>query len=235
MTQAVPASLIAVAVTAAVGSYFSWRAGLLLWQPIIMFASGGMIGAPFGLYIARYFTQSMLLGGFALLAIIVGIIMWRKSITQPAESTVIRALPSNDNKEPICKLSADGKLSFTTPCAFVLMLAGLITGILSGLFGVGGGFLIVPALMMVIDLGIHRAVGASLMIISLIGISGAISTVFKIDLNLVIIIPFITGSFAGMFFGRAIASKIAGPVLQQLFASAILITGITMIFINLRA
>jgi len=233
MVQAVPVSLIAVAMTAAVGAYFSWRAGLLLWQPITMFASGGIVGAPFGLYFSQYFSQTALLSGFAVLAVIVGFIMWRKSITNPSESSVIRALPTRDDKEPICKLSPDGKLSFTTPCAIILMISGLLTGVLSGLFGVGGGFLIVPILMMVIDLGIHRAVGASLMIITLIGLSGSISTIFKLEFDLYIMVPFITGSFAGMLFGREIASKIAGPVLQRVFASAILVTGVTMIFVTM--
>lgn len=233
MLQAVPISLIAVAITAALGSYFSWRAGLLLWQPISMFASGGIIGAPFGLYFSQYFSQQTLLSGFAVLAVVVGMIMWRKSITNPSESSVIRAMPSKDDKQPICKLSSDGKLSFTTPCAIILMISGLLTGVLSGLFGVGGGFLIVPILMMVIDLGIHRAVGASLMIITLIGLSGSISTIFKLEIDLYILVPFIAGSFAGMLFGRAIASKVAGPALQRIFASAILFTGITMIIVTL--
>jgi len=221
--------------TAAIGSYFSWRAGLLLWQPISMFASGGIIGAPIGLYFSRYFSQQTLLSGFAVLAVFVGGIMWRKSITNPSESSVIRAMPTKDDKVPICKLSSDGKLSFTTPCAIILMFSGLLTGMLSGLFGVGGGFLIVPILMMVIDLGIHRAVGASLMIITLIGLSGSISTIINMEFDLQIMAPFIVGSFTGMLFGRGIASKIAGPVLQRIFATAILFTGITMIFATLNS
>jgi uncharacterized protein len=229
MVQAVPVSLITVAMTAAIGSYFSWRAGLLLWQPISMFASGGIIGAPIGLYFSQYFSQQILLSGFAVLAVFVGVMMWRKSITKPSESSVIRAIPTKDDKGPICKLSPDEKLSFTTPCAIILMISGLLTGVLSGLFGVGGGFLIVPILMMVINLGIHRAVGASLMIIALIGLSGSISNIIKMEFDLFIIVPFIIGSFSGMLFGRRIASFIAGPVLQRVFASAILLTGVTMI------
>jgi uncharacterized protein len=235
MVQAVPVSLIAVAMTAAIGSYFSWRAGLLLWQPISMFASGGIIGAPIGIYYSRYFSQQTLLSGFAVLAVVVGVMMWRKSITNPSESSVIRAMPTKDDKEPICKLSPDGKLSFTTPCAIILMFSGLLTGMLSGLFGVGGGFLIVPILMMVIDLGIHRAVGASLMIITLIGLSGSISTIINMEFDLYIMAPFIVGSFTGMLFGRGIATKIAGPVLQRIFATAILFTGITMILITINS
>ncbi|MGK0298766.1 MAG: putative membrane protein YfcA [Gammaproteobacteria bacterium] len=229
MTDAVSISLIAVALTAAVGAWYSHRAKLLTWQPIIMFSIGGIIGAPIGLMFARQFLQSTLITGFAILTFFVGLIMWRKTFTKPEESRAIRAITSNDDKEPICKLSADGKLSFTTPCAAVLIIAGLLTGLLSGLFGVGGGFLIVPALMSVIELGIHRAVAASLMIITAIGLSGSASTFVKGELQWEILFPFITGSIIGMLLGRLIAIKIAGPTLQRIFASAILITGINIL------
>jgi uncharacterized membrane protein YfcA len=233
MTDAVPISLIAVALTAAVGTWYSYRTRLLSWQPIIMFSIGGIVGAPIGLMYAREFLQTTLISGFAILTLFVGLIMWRKTYTRPEDSRAVRAITSDDDKEPICKLSADGKLSFTTPCAAVLMVAGLLTGLLSGLFGVGGGFLIVPALMSVIELGIHRAVAASLMIITAIGLSGSASAFIKGELQWEIIFPFITGSILGMLLGRKIAVRIAGPTLQRIFASAILITGINIFVFTL--
>jgi uncharacterized membrane protein YfcA len=229
MTDAVSISLIAVALTAAVGAWYSHRARLLTWQPIIMFSIGGIVGAPIGLMYARQFLQSTLISGFAILTFFVGLLMWRKTFTRPEESRAIRAITSDDDKEPICKFSADGKLSFTTPCAAVLIIAGLLTGLLSGLFGVGGGFLIVPALMSVIELGIHRAVAASLMIITAIGLSGSTSAFIKGELQWEILFPFITGSIIGMLLGRIIAVRIAGPTLQRIFASAILLTGINIL------
>ena len=233
MTDAVPISLIAVALTAAVGTWYSYRTRLLSWQPIIMFSIGGIVGAPIGLMYAREFLQTTLISGFAILTLFVGLIMWRKTYTRPEDSRAVRAITSDDDKEPICKLSADGKLSFTTPCAAVLMVAGLLTGLLSGLFGVGGGFLIVPALMSVIELGIHRAVAASLMIITAIGLSGSASAFIKGELQWEILFPFITGSILGMLLGRKIAVRIAGPTLQRIFASAILITGINIFVFTL--
>ena len=229
MTEAVPISLFTVALSAAVGAWYSYRARLLLWQPIIMFASGGIVGAPIGVILAQYFQQSTLIWGFAILTFVVGIIMWRKSLTRPDETRVVRAITGVVDKDPICRLSADGKLSFTTPCAVVLMLVGFVTGLLSGLFGVGGGFLIVPALLTVIELGIHRAVAASLMIITVIGLSGSSGAILRGELQWPIMIPFIIGSIIGMLSGRKIATRIAGPVLQRIFASAILIVGFNML------
>ncbi|MEX2353583.1 MAG: sulfite exporter TauE/SafE family protein, partial [Gammaproteobacteria bacterium] len=110
-----------------------------------------------------------------------------------------------------------------------LMLGGILTGLLSGLFGVGGGFLIVPMLMVVIELGIHRAVAASLMIIAIIGLTGSFSALWQGEVVWIILLPFIAGSILGMLLGRLIAARIAGLVLQRAFATGILLTGAGML------
>ena len=229
LTDAVPVSLVAVALTAAIGAWYSWRAGLLLWLPILLFAAGGVIAAPAGIYLSRYFEVSTLITGFSLLTLVIGLAMWKKSISRPHEAGAVRALAIVDDKGPMCRFSADGKLRVTTPCALILFLAGIVTGLLSGLFGVGGGFLIVPALIFVIELGIHRAVAASLMIITFIGTSGSVSILLTGALPWPVLLPFIAGSIAGMLAGRLFAARIAGPRLQQLFATAILATGTGML------
>lgn len=229
LSEAVSVSLIAVASTTAIGAWYSWRAGLLLWRPIIMFASGGMIAAPAGIYLSRYFASPTLITAFSLLTLVIGIVMWQKSIRRPEEARAVRALATPDNKDPVCKFSPDGKLDITTPCTAALFLGGIITGMLSGLFGVGGGFLIVPALMFVIELGIHRAVAASLMIITFIGLSGSLVALVGGDLPWPVLLPFIIGSISGMLIGRLIAVRIAGPSLQRLFATGILATGTGML------
>jgi uncharacterized membrane protein YfcA len=229
MSEAVPVSLITVALTAAVGAWYSYRAGLLLWLPIMIFSAGGVIGAPVGIVLARNFEQSFLLVGFSVLATVVGLMMWRKSITQPEEASVVTARLGQDFTTPVCKLSADGKLTLTTPCGLVLIVTGLITGLLSGLFGVGGGFLIVPALMTVIELGIHRAVAASLMIITFIGLSGSLGAILGGHFQLSVLFPFISGGITGMLLGRIIADRIAIPLLQKIFATVIVLTGCGML------
>lgn len=229
MVDAVPISLITVSITAAVGAWYSWRAGLLLWQPIIMFATGGALAVPAGIALSRYFESSTLLTAFSLLTLIIGTTMWLKSFSRPEESRAVWSLLRIDYTEPFCKFSPDGKLRITTPCTLVLFLGGVITGILSGLFGVGGGFLIVPIMMFVLELGIHRAVAASLMIITIIGISGSASALITGSLHWSVLLPFTTGSITGLLTGRVIAARVAGPVLQRLFATAILATGIGML------
>lgn len=78
---------------------------------------------------------------------------------------------------PACRYDPSGQLRFTSRCAVRLALTGSATGLLSGLFGVGGGFLIVPALVLVASLPMRRAVATSLWVIAIISALGFASHV----------------------------------------------------------
>jgi uncharacterized membrane protein YfcA len=175
--QAVPIALVAVALTALVGGSHAIRARLVVWQPTIMFALGGILGAPAGLATAQSIASRWIVGGFALLALSVGLVMWQRA--HPEQAKAVRAEPSGRDSGPVCVLAPDGQLRFATPCALALCFVGLATGFLSGFFGVGGGFLIVPALVLVTRMGVHVAVGTSLLIISAIAFSGAASVLLQ--------------------------------------------------------
>jgi uncharacterized membrane protein YfcA len=121
----------------------------------------------------------------------------------------------------------------TSRCAMLLAAVGLATGILTGLFGVGGGFIIVPALVTFSGMGLQRAVGTSMLVIALVSLSGIVSHVlgggrFPRDMTLL----FLAGSLAGMFAGTAVARLLPGPVLQRVFAAAIVGVGLFVMFRN---
>lgn len=101
----------------------------------------------------------------------------------------------------------------------VMALCGAITGVLSGLFGVGGGFVTVPALRAVTDLSMGSAVATSLMAIALIsGGTLSIALVQGFTPPLLQALPFAVAALAGMAGGRWLAPRIGGPRLQQGFA-----------------
>lgn len=227
--EAMPVSLVAVAVTAAVGAAQAIGNGLALWRPAIIFAAGGMPGAPLGLMAAAHVDARLLIGGFGLLALVVGAVMWRKARVAPAEARAVRARTYEADGGPICVLAAEGQLRFTAPCAFVLALTGIGTGFLSGLFGVGGGFLIVPALVLVTRMGIHRAVATSLVIISAIGFAGAAAALWQGRIDFSVLLPFVAGGAAAMLAGRALAERLAGPRLQRIFSMMIIVVGTAML------
>lgn len=230
--DAVAISLIAVATTASVGAAQSLRYGLVVWQPSILFALGGALGAPLGAAIGHRANQEWLIVAFALLAVVIGALMWRASLKHPEQAAAVRALVREPGNGPICVLSPDGQLRFTAPCALVLALVGLGTGFLSGLLGVGGGFLIVPALVLVTRMGVHRAVATSLLIISVIGVSGAATAIWQGRINWTLLWPFAAGGAFMMIVTRRFAHRLAGPALQRTFAIVIVLVGIAMLAAN---
>jgi uncharacterized membrane protein YfcA len=225
-SQAMPASLASVAIIAAIGASHAIRNNLITWKPTLIFAVGGMVGSPLGLKLAHGLDEQLLLKGFAVLALLVGSSMWWRAWRNPQESNVVRALPENDINAagPVCSVAQDGKLTFTAPCSVALALAGLTTGLLAGFFGVGGGFIIVPALMLIIRMGIHSAVATSLVIIALTGFTGSVYAILKDSIVWSVMLLFAFGGVIGMLIGRHWAAKIAGPLLQKVFATAVVLT-----------
>jgi len=228
-TEAVPISLVAVASTALVGAFQSARSGLVLWQATVAFTVGGVVGAPLGITVAHFVPADWIVTGFGLLALVIGGLMWLRARKHPDESDAIRAAAQGSDNGPICVLAPDGQLRFSAPCAFVLSVVGVSTGFLSGLFGVGGGFLIVPALVLVTRMGVHNAVATSLLIISAIGFSGAAGALMHGGLEWPILVPFTFGGAVAMLAGRRFARRVAGPTLQRGFALLIGLVGIAML------
>ena len=224
--EAVGISLLTVGSTALVGFVQRAGRGMVEFPTGLLFAIAGMVGAPIGTWLAGLIPETLLLGLFALLMLVIAVRMWIKA---REVSSQLPLLP-NDNAGPTCKRDPEGKLRLTSQCAMLLALVGLGSGILSGMFGVGGGFIIVPALVMFSGMGIQRAIGTSLLVITLIGVSGVTSHLLSgKELSLTTAGIFTAGSLAGLFAGSAVAQRVAGPVLQKLFASAIVVVALYVI------
>lgn len=227
--EAVPASLVAVGTTALVGGLQSIRARLVVWQPAIVFVIGGILGAPSGVYVAHLVPAEWIVTGFAVFAAVVGTMMWTRARTRPDEARVVRKQPERSGASPICVLTPDDQLRFSAPCALVLTVAGLGTGFLSGLFGIGGGFLIVPTLIFVTSIGVHSAIATSLLIIAAIGFSGALSALAAGAIVWPILVPFAIGGVLAMLAVRRFARRISGPQLQRVFSVLIVLVGVAML------
>ena len=109
-------------------------------------------------------------------------------------------------------------MHWTAPCARALALAGVVAGILSGLLGVGGGFVMVPALQRYTDLTTQSIVATSLAVIALVSLSGVVASTAAGHLQWSIALPFAIGSLAGMAGGRLVASRLPAQHLQKAFA-----------------
>lgn len=222
--EAIGVSLAAVAATALVGCLRRLGRGEVEVHTGLIFAIAGMIGAPAGSWLGGRVPEGWLLTLFAGLMVLVAARMWRQAARRPEESQALRAdvgsTPEGE-RGPSCRRDPSGRLRLTSRCFGVLLVAGLATGVLSGLFGVGGGFVIVPALVLVTGLGIHRAVATSLLVIALVGAAGVASYLAAgRPLPLELAGLFVLGGIAGMEVGTLLARRLGGPGLQKLFAAA---------------
>jgi uncharacterized membrane protein YfcA len=223
--QAIGVSLAAVGSTALVGAVDRLRRREVEVRTGVMFAVAGMIGAPLGAFLGRQLPETLLLTMFAALMIWVALMMWRKASKRPEEAAVVRAPGARrvaDDTGVACRRDPTGRLTMTSRCATVMSIAGVVTGVLSGLFGVGGGFVIVPALVMFSGMSIHRAVATSLMVIALVSASGVVSYLLADQpLAAGVTTLFVLGGIVGLGVGTLVARRLSPVKLQKVFAAAI--------------
>jgi uncharacterized membrane protein YfcA len=216
---AIGLSLAAVGITAGFGAALRLKAREVEVLPGLIFAGGGMAFAPLGLWLGHFIPPAALLSVFALLMSFVGWRMWRGK----AETEI---LPGP------CVSRGGGKLG--PGCHTRLIGAGAVAGVLSGLFGIGGGFVIVPALLYVTGTSIHRAVATSLLVIFLISLSGVIASLLRGQtFPMPVSALFVAGGFIGMLLGSHWRCRLSGPALRRVFATAMWIVGAYMLAKNL--
>ncbi|MCC9604855.1 sulfite exporter TauE/SafE family protein [Blastopirellula sp. JC732] len=231
MYEAVGISLAAVGATSLIGFLTRWRHGDVEIRTGLLFAVAGMIGAPIGTLVAGRMSEALLLGLFAVLMLIIAVRLWQKAATPQ-----VTCETGGDERQPTCRRDASGQLQLTSRCAMMLSFVGLVTGVLSGMFGVGGGFVIVPALIFFTNMSIHKAVGASLMVIAIVSVSGVTSHLLVgRSIEPVLTMLFIAGGVGGLFAGQAIGRRLSGPALQKGFAVAIVAVAMFVIAKTLMA
>ena len=225
LPEAAPVALLAVSASAAAGTISAWKQKIVRYRAAMVMAGTGMFTAPLGLIAANHLPLTLLNLIFAGVLVIIAVRMLRQAQQQPNETRVVRASVQSegpDQSGPLCQMNTDGRLRWTRPCAMAIIGSGAGTGFLSGLLGVGGGFVIVPALRAFTALPFHSAVATSLMTIALTSAGTAVIAVSQgRDLPWLVALPFVAGALAGMGAGRWLAPKIAGPRLQQGFAISV--------------
>lgn len=232
MSEATGISLGAVAASTLYGSYRNWRGGQILWLPGLILAAVGAASAPIGQWLSLQLPELWLLLGFNLLAAIIALRMWLSAARNPQSASVVRAGNFSDTPRPgmLCNLSKTGQFQLRPRCTAGLIIGGLIVGLLSGLFGVGGGFLIVPLLLALSPISMAQAVSTSLVIIALVSSSGFISHIAlsgALDKNTWTPLVLVAGGgIAGMIAGQLISHKIANASLQKIFALSLLLVSL---------
>jgi len=206
--QAAPVGLLAVGIASALGAVLALRQGMVRYRAAALIGAAGMVVAPVGVVLAQYIPNRPLLGAFALVLIYIA---WR-----------ILRKPAPSGSEPLyvpCHVSeTDHRLTWTLPCARALAGTGLISGLMSGLLGVGGGFVIIPALTRYTDIGTRSIQATSLAVIALVSFSGVTTAAIHGSMNWSVATPFALGATVALLAGRQWAQKLDPKRLQQAFA-----------------
>lgn len=222
VTEATPIGLLAVAAAASIGAIAGLRSGLVRYRAAGLMALVGVIFAPPGIWLAHKIDNHILIILFSVILLYVAFKIFRNSgsglINKPRSSM------------PHCNLnSQSGRFIWTSRCSLSVMLAGTIAGFLSGLVGVGGGFVIVPALQRLSSLTIHSVVATSLAVIALVSISVVAGSLAMGNMNWPVALPFSLGAISGMFLGRLVTEKLQAKYVKYGFASLSVIVAMMML------
>lgn len=232
LPQAAPVALLAVSASAALGAISAWKQDIVRYRAAMVMAGTGLLTAPLGLMAGDHLPVTFLNLVFAAVLLLIAFRMLKQARQTPDETRIVRASVQHDGSElqgPVCQINTDGRLRWTRPCAVAIVSSGAGTGFLSGLLGVGGGFVIVPALRTFTALPFHSAVATSLMTIALTSAGTVAIAVHQgRELPWDVGLPFMLGALAGMLGGRWIAPHIAGPRLQQGFAITVVLVATGM-------
>jgi uncharacterized protein len=205
--EAVVMSLAVVGATSLFGSYLHYRADNVDLKGGVLFGSAGIIGALLGSPLTRFVSPEILLLSFGVLMLVVSASMiWRKR--QSVDATA------------------------RAPHRLRAILAGLGVGVLTGFLGVGGGFLIVPALVFFGGLSIKRAIGTSLFVIFLNCVAGLIGHLGQGVFDWVLTATVMGLAVAGAIVGTMLSHRIAAHRLQRIFAVLVLCVGAFLVVKN---
>ena len=206
--MAIGTAAVAVTVNALASLIGHARAGRVKWRCAGVFAVSGMIGAALGAELGKAFDGKRLLVLFGLLMIGVGLSMLRKRRT--AEAPDVR----------LTRNSATMLLPRLLPI-------GLGVGLAAGFFGIGGGFLIVPGLILATAMPLPFAIGTSLVVVSALGLttatSYAISGLVDWRVTTLLVIGGIVGTIGGIELGKVIGTR--KGLLERGFASVVIAIG----------
>jgi hypothetical protein len=204
--SAVATSLLVVGATSLLGLVLHARAGNVQWRIGSVFAAFAMVGAYVGGFGAQYVAGAILLGLFTTLMLVTGVAMLRgRKAPDPTAEPKPISVP---------KIAAEG----------------LVVGLVTGLVGAGGGFLVVPALVLLGGLSMQHAIGTSLFVIALKSFAGFAGYASHVTVDYTIAGLVIGAALFGAVFGVRLAQQIEAAKLRKGFAWFVLVMGAFMVY-----
>ncbi len=218
--EAIVLTLVAVGSVSLFGAIPHWKLGNVRLKTAAIFGSSTMIGAYTGARLATlpFVTDSIQMLLFALMMLIAASLMIVKSNRKekaPEPETL------DSYAKPVCRY-----------CWLWLVTEGIGVGILTGLVGVGGGFAIVPALVLLAKLPMKEAIGTSLVIIALNSVAGFLGYYGRVPINLSLLFSFTLAAGMGMIAGAYLVKFVRAKQLQKMFGYFLLTVSFFVLWQN---
>jgi len=220
-------SLVLVTITALIGIIPHWRAGHVRLAAGAVFGLAGIGGSLIGSAWNEAVDADVLLFAFSMLMLVAAYAMWRRLRKQAAAPAVrsagaAAATPERLETDP----PAGTAIRLDVATAVKVVIAGSFIGLLTGFFGVGGGFVIVPALVLALGFSMPDAVGTSLLVIA---VNSTVALTTRLPSGSVewgTVIPFTIASLIGVFVGSRLASTRDPSFLQKWFVVLLVVVAV---------
>jgi uncharacterized membrane protein YfcA len=207
--EAIAMSLAVVGATSLFGALSHWRAGNVNLRVAVIFGLVAMAGTYAGARLAVFFSGAAQLTLFALVMLLAAFFMFR-------DRTPRTGAPSRDVPMPL----------------LLIVVEGLAVGVLTGLVGVGGGFLIVPALVLLGRLPMKQAIGTSLLVIALKSFAGFLGYLDQVEVQWGFMAGFTAVAIAGILLGTWLVRFVPQHALRRSFAVFLIIMGAFILYQN---
>ncbi|MFC6599505.1 sulfite exporter TauE/SafE family protein [Kitasatospora paranensis] len=234
--QATTAALLIVAATSLSALLTHARAGRVRWRTGLLFAAAGLPAAAAAGALSSAIPGAVLTAAFAVLAAFAARRMLAGS--RPARGVRPAPEPSADGPDhatPAPATPAVAPAGAGRAGAGRAAATGAGLGTVTGLLGVGGGFLAVPALVAVLAVPMAEAVGTSLLVISANALAALVPRIGGAGtLDWAVVAPFTAAAVLGAWDGKRLADRLSGPALQRIFAVALLAVAALMLVDALR-
>jgi hypothetical protein len=202
--EAIAASLFVVGVTSLAGVVSHARGGRVKWRTGSLFGLAGMVGAFVGGLVGGHAPGDWLLVAFALMMVATSLAMLRGRRTKPSATHT-----AQDGELPLRRILVDGS----------------VVGLVTGLVGAGGGFLVVPALVLLGGLPMSVAVGTSLLVIAMKSFAGLAGYLTSVHLDWGLVLGVTAAAVVGSLLGGRLAGKVPEAVLRRAFGWFVLVMG----------
>ena len=211
--ESIAMSLAVVGATSLFGAFSHWRAGNVNLRVATIFGVVAMAGTYLGARLAVFFSGAAQLALFAIVMLLAAFFMFREK--KPAAETQ----------------TLDGPATKDMPVGLIVV-EGILVGILTGLVGVGGGFLIVPALVLLGKVPMKQAVGTSLLVISMKSAAGFAGYMGQVEVPWGFMALFTAVAITGILAGTHLVKFVSQDALKKGFAVFLLVMGVFILYQN---